>query len=197
MVDIVRLESVSKRFGELEAVKGLSLSIMPGEFLTLLGSSGCGKTTTLRLISGFEIADDGLIYIDDVVVNAVPPYRREVNTVFQNYALFPHLNVYDNVAYGLSVRGEPKATIGSRVVEMLERVGLPEKSGSLPSQLSGGQMQRVALARALINEPKVLLLDEPLWQLHHAMGWVRQRRRTIQLSVWDRRGCTGQRLCCR
>ncbi len=177
MSDIVRLHAVSKRYDDLEAVKCLSLSVASGEFLTLLGSSGCGKTTTLRLISGFEIADEGEIYIDGDLVNAVPPFRREVNTVFQNYALFPHLSIFDNIAYGLSIRRINKGEIRTRVHDMLDRVRLSDKANSLPSQLSGGQKQRVALARALINEPKVLLLDEPLGALDAKL------RRSMQLEL--------------
>jgi len=177
MDDVIRLEGVTKRFGNFEAVKRLTLAVARGEFLTLLGSSGCGKTTTLRLINGFELADDGEIYIDGSVVNAIPPYRREVNTVFQNYALFPHLSVFDNVAYGLSIRRLDKAVIRNRVLDMLDRVGLVEKASSRPAQLSGGQMQRVALARAIINEPRVLLLDEPLGALDAKL------RRSMQLEL--------------
>jgi spermidine/putrescine transport system ATP-binding protein len=177
MNDVVRLETVTKTFDGFVAVKRLSLAVERGEFLTLLGSSGCGKTTTLRLINGFELADDGEIYIDGRLVNAIPPYQRNVNTVFQNYALFPHLNIFDNVAYGLSIRRVGKSETRRRVLEMLERVGLVDKVDSNPSQLSGGQMQRVALARALINEPPVLLLDEPLGALDARL------RRAMQLEL--------------
>ena len=165
MASAVRLSAVSKSFGSLQAVKQLSLEVREGEFLTLLGPSGCGKTTTLRLISGFEVPDEGEITIGGQVVHHLPAFRRNVNTVFQNYALFPHMTVFENVAYGLTLRRMPRAEIRKRVEEMLERVGLPEKAGSLPRQLSGGQMQRIALARALVNEPRVLLLDEPLGAL--------------------------------
>ncbi len=161
MAPAVRLAEVSKAFGSLEAVKRLTLDVEEGEFLTLLGPSGCGKTTTLRLVSGFETPDSGVISIAGTVVNHLPAFRRPVNTVFQSYALFPHLTVFENVAYGLSIRRVDRATIRRRVGEMLERVGLPEKAGSLPRQLSGGQMQGIALARALVNEPRGLLLDEP------------------------------------
>jgi spermidine/putrescine transport system ATP-binding protein len=162
LAPIVTLSGVTKRYGALTALADLDLEIGEGEFVTLLGPSGCGKTTTLRLISGFETADAGEIRIAGQRVNEVPPFRRNVNTVFQNYALFPHLSVFDNVAYSLSVKGAERGLIRRRVGEFLERVGLSEKAGAMPRQLSGGQMQRVALARALINEPRVLLLDEPL-----------------------------------
>lgn len=174
---VVELRQVTKRFGGLEAVKSLSLAAEEGEFLTLLGPSGCGKTTTLRLISGFEVPDEGTVAIAGKVVNPLPPFRRDVNTVFQNYALFPHLTVFQNVAYGLEVKGLDRATVRRKVGEMLERIALPDKASSLPSELSGGQKQRIALARALVNEPKVLLLDEPLGALDAKL------RRAMQIEL--------------
>ena len=162
---IVRLDRVTKKFSGLVALRDFSLDVHPGEFLTLLGPSGCGKTTTLRLINGFEVPSSGTVSIAGEVVNATPPFRRNVNTVFQNYALFPHLTVEANIGYGLVVARRPKAEISRRVGEILERVALEDKAQRFPHELSGGQMQRVALARALINEPKVLLLDEPLGAL--------------------------------
>lgn len=159
---VIQLDAVSKRYGEAEALKGLSLVVRRGEFLTLLGPSGCGKTTTLRLISGFEVPDAGSVSIDGRDVTDVPPFHRDVNTVFQNYALFPHLTVFENVAYALRVKRIGQAEVRKRVASMLERVGLGSKADSYPRELSGGQRQRVALGRALINEPAVLLLDEPL-----------------------------------
>ena len=177
MEPVVQLNRVSKRYRELEAVKELTLEVEEGEFLTLLGPSGCGKTTTLRLISGFEVADEGEVVIEGQVVNALPPFRRNVNTVFQNYALFPHMNVLDNVGYSLSIKRRPRNEIRSRVTGMLERVGLADKARNMPSELSGGQMQRVALARALINEPRLLLLDEPLGALDAKL------RRAMQLEL--------------
>ena len=177
MEPVVRLNRVSKRFRELEAVKELTLEVEEGEFLTLLGPSGCGKTTTLRLISGFEVPDEGEVVIEGQVVDALPPFRRNVNTVFQSYALFPHLSVFDNVAYSLSIRKRPRSEIRSRVSDMLERVGLADKVRNMPSELSGGQKQRVALARALINEPRLLLLDEPLGALDAKL------RRAMQLEL--------------
>ena len=155
------------------AVNRVNLEIRPGEFFTLLGSSGCGKTTTLRLIAGFETPTSGEIYIQSKLMSKVPPYRRPVNTVFQNYALFPHLNVADNVAYGLVVKRVKKDERNRRVSEALELVRMNGMEKRSPSQLSGGQQQRVALARALVNRPAVLLLDEPLGaldlKLRHAM----------------------------
>jgi len=177
MEPVVRLREVTKKFGDLVAVDRLSLDVKPGEFLTLLGPSGCGKTTTLRMISGFEVPDAGTVEIGGTPVNDMPPFHRDVNTVFQNYALFPHLNVFENVAYSLSIRRKPREEIKSRVAEMLARVDLADRAASLPSQLSGGQMQRVALARALINQPKLLLLDEPLGALDAKL------RRVMQLEL--------------
>jgi spermidine/putrescine transport system ATP-binding protein len=161
----VRLDRVTKRFGDFTAVDDLSLSIERGEFFSLLGPSGCGKTTTLRMIGGFEEASAGIIYLGEQDVTDLPPFRRDVNTVFQNYALFPHLSVYENVAFGLRRRKAPDDEIRRRVAEMLELVELPGYEHRRPGQLSGGQQQRVALARALINHPRVLLLDEPLGAL--------------------------------
>jgi ABC-type Fe3+/spermidine/putrescine transport system ATPase subunit len=161
----VELRDVTKRFDDVVAVDSVDLGIRRGEFLSLLGPSGCGKTTTLRLIAGFEQPDEGEILIGGEDVSGRPPYKREVNTVFQSYALFPHLSVLDNVGYGLKQRDVPKKTREQKAREALELVRLPELARRKPRQLSGGQQQRVALARALVMEPKVLLLDEPLGAL--------------------------------
>jgi spermidine/putrescine transport system ATP-binding protein len=161
----VELRAVSKRFGELVAVRGMDLAIESGEFFTMLGPSGCGKTTTLRMVAGFEEPTEGRVLIDGADVGGLPAHRRPTNTVFQTYALFPHLSVGDNVAFGLRRKRVPKAEITRRVAEELERVGLAGEINRRPMQLSGGQQQRVALARALVNLPKVLLLDEPLGSL--------------------------------
>jgi spermidine/putrescine transport system ATP-binding protein len=161
----VRLERVSKRFGDVAAVRELSLAIERGEFFTLLGPSGCGKTTTLRMVAGFEEPSEGRILIDGTDVEGIPPFKRPTNTVFQSYALFPHLSVEENVAFGLRRRRVARDEVRLRVREELERVGLGAEAKRKPRQLSGGQQQRVALARALINRPAVLLLDEPLGAL--------------------------------
>jgi spermidine/putrescine transport system ATP-binding protein len=161
----VRLDHITKRFHEVVAVDDLSLDIERGEFFSMLGPSGCGKTTTLRMIGGFEEASSGTIYLGEADVTGLPPYKRDVNTVFQNYALFPHLTVFENVAFGLRRKKVTSDSIGTRVREMLNLVELPGYESRRPAQLSGGQQQRVALARALINHPRVLLLDEPLGAL--------------------------------
>jgi spermidine/putrescine transport system ATP-binding protein len=161
----VELSSVTKLFGELAAVRDLSLTIGDGEFFTLLGPSGCGKTTTLRMIAGFEEVTAGQVLIAGEDVAGLPPHKRPTNTVFQSYALFPHLSVSDNVAFGLRRKRVGKDEIKRRVAAELERVGLAREAHRKPNQLSGGQQQRVALARALVNFPKVLLLDEPLGAL--------------------------------
>jgi spermidine/putrescine transport system ATP-binding protein len=161
----VRLVGVTKTFGEVVAVDGVDLEVRSGEFFSLLGPSGCGKTTTLRMIGGFETPTKGLIELRGEDVTWLPPYRRNVNTVFQNYALFPHLDVFENVAFGLRRKGVRGPEVRRRVEEMLDLVELPGMGRRKPSQLSGGQAQRVALARALINRPAVLLLDEPLGAL--------------------------------
>jgi spermidine/putrescine transport system ATP-binding protein len=161
----VRLERVTKRFDEAAAVDDVSLEIPRGSFFALLGPSGCGKTTSLRMIGGFEEPSEGVIYLGDVDVTGLPPYKRDVNTVFQSYALFPHLSIHDNVAFGLKRRGVKGAELESRVAEALELVALKGFERRKPRQLSGGQQQRVALARALVNRPRVLLLDEPLGAL--------------------------------
>ena len=162
---IVTLNQVEKSFGQTRVVKGLDLEVGEGEFLTLLGPSGCGKTTTLRMIAGFEQADGGRITLEGVDVAKLPPNARNVNTVFQNYALFPHMNVADNVAFGLVEKRMKKPEIKKRVAEMLRLVQLEGMEKRMPAALSGGQKQRVAIARALVNEPGVLLLDEPLGAL--------------------------------
>jgi spermidine/putrescine transport system ATP-binding protein len=161
----VRLERVSKHFGDLVAVRDLDLDIGQGEFFTLLGPSGCGKTTTLRVVAGFEQPTAGRVIIEGADVAGLPSYKRPTNTVFQSYALFPHLSVGDNVAFGLRRKKVPKDEIKKRVQGELDRVGLAGEVHRRPNQLSGGQQQRVALARALVNLPKVLLLDEPLGAL--------------------------------
>ena len=161
----VRLDRVSKLFADLAAVDDLSLEVEEGEFFSLLGPSGCGKTTTLRMIGGFEDPSYGTIYLGELDVTDLPPYRRDVNTVFQSYALFPHLDVFENVAFGLRRKKVPKDEVQRRVQEALRLVDLEGFDQRKPPQMSGGQQQRVALARALVNRPKVLLLDEPLGAL--------------------------------
>ncbi|MCV0402913.1 MAG: ABC transporter ATP-binding protein [Chloroflexi bacterium] len=161
----VRLDRVTKRFGSFTAVDDLSLEIPEGEFFSLLGPSGCGKTTTLRMIGGFEEVTSGAIYLGDQNVTDLPPFKRATNTVFQNYALFPHLSVFENIAFGLRRRKTALGEIRRQVAFMLELVELPGYEERRPNQLSGGQQQRVALARALVNNPRVLLLDEPLGAL--------------------------------
>ena len=161
----VRFENVSRHFGEVKAVDNLNLDIVDGEFFTMLGPSGSGKTTCLRMIAGFERPTSGQIWLHGREVTSLPPYERDVNTVFQDYALFPHMTVGENIAYGLMIRKVPGDERKQRVEEMLELVRLSGMAGRKPSQLSGGQRQRVALARALINHPRVLLLDEPLGAL--------------------------------
>ena len=163
---IVDIRHVNKVYqGDNAVVKDLDLQVYEGEFLTLLGSSGCGKTTTLRMIAGFESITSGSILVEGEDVENKEPYERNVNTVFQTYALFPHMTVFDNVAYGLRIKKVPKEEVKKRVTEMLGLVQLGGFEKRFPSQLSGGQKQRVAIARALINKPKVLLLDEPLGAL--------------------------------
>ena len=161
----VEIDGVGKRYQGVEAVRAISLSIAPGEFVSLLGPSGCGKTTTLRMIAGLEVPDGGTIKIGGAVVNSTPPWSRSIGMVFQSYALFPHMTVFENIAFGLKMRGEPAQKIKTAVNEAMELVHLGELPDRLPSQLSGGQRQRVALARALVIKPRVLLLDEPLGAL--------------------------------
>jgi ABC-type Fe3+/spermidine/putrescine transport system ATPase subunit len=159
---LLEIRNVAKRFGQRDVLKNISLDIASGEFLTLLGESGSGKTTLLRLIAGFEQPTAGEIWMGGERLDTLPPYKRRVNTVFQHYALFPHLTVQDNVAYGLRVKSTPTNEISGRVNEALRMVKMEEYAASSPSKLSGGQQQRIALARALVNRPQLLLLDEPL-----------------------------------
>jgi len=182
----VRLAGVRKAYGDVAAVAGVDLEIAPGEFFTLLGPSGSGKTTTLRLIAGFERPDAGVIELAGRDVTRMAPYERDVNTVFQDYALFPHMTVGENVAYGLRVKGVPRAERRQRVEEALRIVRLPGLGDRKPLQLSGGQRQRVALARALVNRPKVLLLDEPLGALDLKLRQEMQTElKRIQREVSD------------
>jgi putative spermidine/putrescine transport system ATP-binding protein len=183
----VRLVEVRKTYGEVVAVERLSLEVLAGEFFTMLGPSGSGKTTTLRVIAGFELADSGQIDLHGVDVTHSPPYERPVNTVFQDYALFPHMSVLENVAYGLRVKGVAKRERAERAAEALRMVRLPGVEGRRPIQLSGGQRQRVALARAIVNQPRVLLLDEPLGALDLKLRQEMQLElKTIQRELSER-----------
>jgi spermidine/putrescine transport system ATP-binding protein len=179
----VELLNVTRRFGATTAVDSVSLGIRRGEFLTLLGPSGCGKTTLLRMIAGFDVPDEGRVTLGGRDVTDLPPYRRDVTTVFQHYALFPHLDVYDNVAFGLARRRAGSAEIRRRVGEALEMVRLAGLDRRRPAELSGGQQQRVALARALVLEPKVLLLDEPL----AALDLKLRKQMQVELKSLQRR----------
>lgn len=163
--NIIELKNISKTYDDLTVLDNLSLDIKKNEFLTLLGPSGCGKTTTLKIIAGFEYADEGKVLFEEKDLNNIPPYQRPVNTVFQKYALFPHMNVYENIAFGLKLKKMPKDEIDKKVTKMLKLVNLSGYEKRKISALSGGQQQRIAIARALVNEPKVLLLDEPLGAL--------------------------------
>lgn len=163
--NIIELKNISKKYEDHTVLDNLSLDIKKNEFLTLLGPSGCGKTTTLKIIAGFEYADDGKVLFEEKDLNNIPPYQRPVNTVFQKYALFPHMNVYENIAFGLKIKKMPKEQIDVKVKEMLRLVALEGCEKRKVDSLSGGQQQRIAIARALVNEPKVLLLDEPLGAL--------------------------------
>ena len=162
---LIELKGLTKNFGDQQVLKGIDLIIHRNEFLTLLGPSGCGKTTTLRIIAGFDDPSGGQILFDGIDISKIPAYKREVNTVFQKYALFPFLNVYDNIAFGLNIKKTDKSVIEHKVMKMLDLVGLSGFEKRDVTSLSGGQQQRVAIARALVNEPKVLLLDEPLGAL--------------------------------
>lgn len=169
MKKLIELKNLTKNFDDQQVLKGINLNIYENEFLTLLGPSGCGKTTTLRIIAGFEEPNEGEVIFDEVDISKVPPYKREINTVFQKYALFPHLNVFDNIAFGLNIKKMDKQVIEKKVNRMLTLVGLEGFGERNVTLLSGGQQQRVAIARALVNEPKVLLLDEPLGALDAKM----------------------------
>jgi putative spermidine/putrescine transport system ATP-binding protein len=183
----IRLRGLVKRYGDVTAVDEIDLDVGRGEFFTLLGPSGSGKTTTLRLIAGFERPDAGTIELAGSEVSGQPPFARDVNTVFQDYALFPHLSVADNVAYGLRIKKVPKGERDRRVAEALEMVRLPLLGGRRPAQLSGGQRQRVALARAIVNRPQVLLLDEPLGALDLKL---RQEMQVELKSIQEQVGIT-------
>lgn len=187
MSALLRLEAVEKRFGEVTAVADLSLEVAPGELLTLLGPSGCGKTTTLRMIAGFETPTAGRILLEGREITRLPPQRRGFGMVFQNYALFPHLDVFENVAFGLKGRGTSRGEIARRVDEALALVDLAGYERRKVQQLSGGQQQRVALARALAPEPRIILLDEPLSNLDAAL---RERTRAELRGLVERLGIT-------
>lgn len=177
--NIIRLENIKKCFGETTVVDTMNLYVLKNEFLTILGPSGCGKTTTLRMIGGFETPTEGRIFFDETDITTVPPYQRKINTVFQKYALFPHMNIYDNIAFGLRIKKLSEGEIKPRVERMLEMVGLKGYEKRPVQSLSGGQQQRIAIARALVNEPDVLLLDEPLGALDLKL------RKEMQLELKD------------
>ncbi len=158
----IRLENLSKRFGDFTAVNNVSLTIKDGELFSFLGPSGCGKTTILRMIAGFETPTSGRIFIENQDITELPPYKRQVNTIFQNYSLFPHMSIFENVAFGLRIKKIPDKEVNEKVHDMLKLVQMSEHKEKYPAQISGGQKQRIAIARALINQPKVLLLDEPV-----------------------------------
>ena len=162
---MIEIKNVSKQIGDRKILDNISLTIDKGSLVVLIGSSGCGKTTTLKIIAGFETADSGQVVFENNIINDIPPYERQLNTVFQKYALFPHMNVYENIAFGLKLKKMPKDVIDQKVKEMLKLVALEGYENRDIEALSGGQQQRVAIARALVNEPKVLLLDEPLGAL--------------------------------
>src|SRR3981081_3441576 len=184
---IVRIEGVTKRFGAITAVDSVDLAIERGELFALLGSSGCGKTTLLRRLAGFEPPDAGRLVIDGQDMTGVPPHRRPINMMFQSYALFPHMNVADNVGYGLRREGLPKPEIATRVAQALEQVRLSDYAARRPAHLSGGQRQRVALARALVKRPKLLLLDEPLAALDRKL---REHTQFELINIQEQLGVT-------
>lgn len=177
MAKLIELDNLTKEYNGQVVLKGIHLDINEKEFVTLLGPSGCGKTTTLRILGGFEEANDGTVLFDGQDISKLPPHKRELNTVFQKYALFPHMNVFDNIAFGLKIKKLDKETIAFKVNKMLSLVGLEGFQNRNITQLSGGQQQRVAIARALVNEPKVLLLDEPLGALDLKL------RKTMQIEL--------------
>ncbi len=174
---ILELKNIKKGFDTTDVLKGIDLTVYEGEFITILGASGCGKTTTIRIIAGLEEADEGEVWLEGIDVTNFEPNERNVNTVFQNYALFPHMSVETNIGYGLRIKNTPKAELKKRVKAMLQLVQMEGYEKRKPSELSGGQRQRVAIARAIINEPKVLLLDEPLGALDL------QLRRQMQIEL--------------
>ena len=187
---IIEVSHVSKYFGDKTALDDVTLNVKKGEFVTILGPSGCGKTTLLRLIAGFQTASEGEIRISGMEITQTPPHKRPVNTVFQKYALFPHLNVYDNIAFGLKLKKTPKQTIEKKVKAALKMVGMTDYEYRDVDSLSGGQQQRVAIARAIVNEPEVLLLDEPLAALDLKMRKDMQWSSKKCINLWESRLCT-------